>query len=99
MFAKPALYQLYQSGPLANTKHKSATVQYTWQTPHMNGQGQFKPEETKRLANEPESAEVARNCRSPTRSSLVSFSLWCHHKRSSAMQCKVNQYTHVISED
>ena len=36
-------------------------------------------------ANCPASAEVAKSHRNLKRSSLVSFSLWCHHKWSSAM--------------
>ena len=31
--------------------------------------------------------------------SWLSFSLWSHHKRSSAIQCKVNQHMHVLRGD
>jgi hypothetical protein len=43
-------------------------------------------------ANLPKSMEVARSHRNLMRSSLRSFSLWCHHKWSSATQCKRSQY-------
>ena len=33
------------------------------------------------------------------RSSLVSFSLWRTHKWGSVMQCRVNQFMHVVSKD
>ena len=32
------------------THEPAATIQFTWQSPHMNQQGQFNPEETARLA-------------------------------------------------
>jgi hypothetical protein len=65
----------------------------------MNQQGQFNPEETARLANQPEAVEVARSHRNFRRSSLASFSLRHHHKQTSATQCKVNQYMCVISQE
>jgi hypothetical protein len=45
------------------------------------------------------STEVERSQRNLTRSSLVSFFLWSHHKWNSATRCKVNQYVDVISTD
>jgi hypothetical protein len=67
--------------PVANTNYEpAALVQSSRQTPHMNLQGQFNPEETTRLANQLGSVEAARSCRNLMRSSLVSFSLWHHHK-------------------
>ena len=87
--------------PVANTKYKSAVaVQSSRQTPHTNQQEQVNPEETAKLANWPEALEVARIRSNLLRSSLVEkFSLWSHHKRSSAMQCKVNQYMAVVAKN
>jgi hypothetical protein len=61
----------------AVTTHKSAAAdQFTQQIPHKNQQGQFNPEETARLTNQPESTmEVARSHRILMRSPLGSFSL------------------------
>jgi hypothetical protein len=65
---------------------------------HMNQQRQFNPKDTTRLTNQSEAVEATRNCRNLT-SSSASFSLWHYHKQSSAMQCKMNQYMNVISEE
>jgi hypothetical protein len=78
---------------VANTKYElAASVQSTWQSPYANQKGQFNPEEITRLANWPDAAEVARNCRNLMRSFLASFSQWQHQKGNSATQWKVNQY-------
>jgi hypothetical protein len=45
---------LVRISAVPNTKYKSAAVdQSSWQTSHMNQQGQFNPEETARLDNQP----------------------------------------------
>jgi hypothetical protein len=99
-----------QFSPVANTKFESAaTVQSSldrhhtrtssyspihWQSPHINQQEKFNPEETTRLDNQPEVTETAKGYKDLRRSYLVNFTLW--YKWSSATQCKVNQYMHVV---
>jgi len=57
----------------------------------MSQQGQFNPEETVRLTSQPKFTEAARS-RVNLMSSLVSFSLWSHHKQSPATPCKANKH-------
>ena len=66
-----------QSSPLAkpNTNQQQQSNPSIVQTPFMNQQWQFNPEETPRLANWPKSMEAARSLQNITRSSLVSCSL------------------------
>ena len=51
-------------------------------------------------ANQPESLEVARNCSTPPEDFfLLWFSLWSPDKCSSTMQCKMDQYMHVVKKE
>ena len=49
--------------------------------------------------NKPKFCEVARNCSKPPEIFLVHLSLWCPEKWSSTLQCKADQYMHVVSKE
>jgi hypothetical protein len=98
--ASPIFVAYQQFSPVANTKYRSAAaVRSSRQTQHVDQQAQFDPEEPVRFANQPEAAEAGRSHRKLVRSAVVGFSQWCHHKQSSAMQCKAKWYMHVISKE
>lgn len=71
---------------LANTKHESIAVAQSRRS-------------CEALPNWHGSIEAARISCNTMRSSLVSYSLWSHHKQRSATWCKANQYKSTISED
>lgn len=85
-----------QSSPLAKAEHTSAaSVQPTRQAPHRNR----KAVQSRRNPEAHQLTQVYRSCRNLTGSSSVSFSLWSHHKRSSALQGKANHAKSTMTSE